>query len=168
MQKPVTPLDQPSCHIRKPLCDSLWHIKSWLNIHISCIHPSYIMWPPLICHVTIATSPLQRTHIYQSSSSSSPHHGNLADGPNPGPLKAKERSSLKLSREDLLESDRPTGLARASTMEDIHTPITPTSRSQSEWVSLDAVRKLYISDHAHKYVDMSPVREKGGRVNIYV
>lgn len=83
----------------------------------------------------------------------------MADGPNPGPLKAKERSSLKLTREDLLESDRPTVIARASTMEDIHTPITPTSRSQSEGVSLDAVVKLYIPDHSHKYFDISPVRE---------
>jgi len=65
------------------------------------------------------------------------------------------------SSESLLDNDRPNVPVRASSMEDIHTLSTQTSRSRPGGIPriVDAVVKLYQPDHSHKYFVISPVRE---------
>jgi len=89
------------------------------------------------------------------------HHGDGTDSP-AGPIKAKGTMTRK-SSESLLDSDRPNVPVRASSMEDIHTLSTQTSRSRPGGIPriVDAVVKLYQPDHSHKYIDISPVREGG-------
>ena len=89
--------------------------------------------------------------------------GDSADSPL-GPVKAVKGVSTRKSSENLLDSDRPTVPIRASSMEDIHTLSTQTSRSRSGGIPriVDSVVKLHLPDHSHKYIDISPVSEGRG------
>lgn len=135
----------------------------------SCDDPSYVMWPPsyivttpyISCVYLCHTSHLQHTHKHRSNTFFGSHHGDGTDSP-AGPIKAKGTMTRK-SSESLLDSDRPNVPVRASSMEDIHTLSTQTSRSRPGGIPriVDAVVKLYQPDHSHKYIDISPVRERG-------
>lgn len=110
-------------------------------------------------------------HSIKHFSSTSVSSGEGTDSSAPGPLKAKTKMSVrKVSTENLLDNDsKPKGPVRASSLEDIHA----LSKKQSSGGSssgggmagkiVDAVVKVYLPDHTHKYIDISPVRRGEGR-----
>ena len=89
----------------------------------------------------------------------------LSDSPSSaGPMKAKAKISTRKSSENLLE-DKPVSPPvpmRASSLEDIHAYSTGTGQTSALRI-VDAVVKLYVPDHSHKYLDISPV--SGGGVD---
>lgn len=71
----------------------------------------------------------------------------------------------KASTENLLDREKPAGPVRASSLEDIHALSKKQSSSGGSSGSggamagkiVDAVVKVYLPDHTHKYIDISPV-----------
>ena len=81
----------------------------------------------------------------------------------PTPLKAKGKmKTRKASTENLFDGngEKSGGPMRASSMEDIHSLSSQGSGNKTGNVGakiVDAVVKLYLPDHSHKYIDISPV-----------
>lgn len=77
----------------------------------------------------------------------------------------------KASTENLLDREKPAGPVRASSLEDIHALSKKQSSGGGGGPSLgggglvgkiaDAVVKMYLPDHTHKYIDISPVSVSG-------
>lgn len=81
----------------------------------------------------------------------------------PTPLKAIKRGkSRKSSTENLFNGGtEKSGPLRASSMEDIHSLSSQSASGKAGGNApgkiVDAVVKLYLPDHSHKYLDISPV-----------
>jgi len=104
------------------------------------------------------------TKLGSRSSSSSSVVADSHDGVSgPTPLKAKGKmKARKSSTENLFngKADKNGGPMRASSLEDIHSLSSQGSSGKggtSAAKIVDAVVKLYLPDHSHKYIDISPV-----------
>ena len=84
----------------------------------------------------------------------------------------------KASTENLLDRDKPAGPKRASSLEDIHALSKkqnteggggpPLAGGGAVGKIADAVVKVYLPDHTHKYIDISPVSVSGHEPHTYI
>lgn len=113
-----------------------------------------------------ALSKLKKFKLGSRTSTSSLSSVDNQDGvTGPTPLKAKSKMKpRKASTDNLLSSGEPkrSGPMKASSMEDIHSLSTQGSTPSKGGGGMagkivDAAVKLYLPDHSHKYLDISPV-----------